>query len=131
MPLRTTARMTAFSPGQSPPPVRSPIRAIARGSLRQTAQRAIGGLSEVDDGADAVLLLHQLEALVDLVERDVVRQQRRDVDLARQPPVDERRHLLAALQAAERGARDAPSRDQEARDDVERLALARPAGDGA
>src|SRR5215469_5042905 len=25
MPLRTTARMTAFSPGQSPPPVRIPI----------------------------------------------------------------------------------------------------------
>src|SRR6266480_4342997 len=26
MPLRTTARMTAFSPGQSPPPVSTPIR---------------------------------------------------------------------------------------------------------
>src|SRR3954449_9421499 len=26
MPLRTTARITALSPGQSPPPVRTPIR---------------------------------------------------------------------------------------------------------
>src|ERR1700722_149204 len=26
MPLRTTARITAFSPGQSPPPVSTPIR---------------------------------------------------------------------------------------------------------
>ena len=29
MPLRTTARMTAFSPGQSPPPVSTPIRTAA------------------------------------------------------------------------------------------------------
>jgi hypothetical protein len=32
--LRTTARMTAFSPGQSPPPVRTPTR-IAYNLLRQ------------------------------------------------------------------------------------------------
>jgi hypothetical protein len=28
-PRRTTARMTAFSPGQSPPPVSRPMRGIA------------------------------------------------------------------------------------------------------
>src|ERR671933_282511 len=28
MPLRTTARMTALSPGQSPPPVSSPMRIL-------------------------------------------------------------------------------------------------------
>ena len=54
-----------------------------------------------------------------------------DVDLARQPAVDELRHLVAALDAAERGAGDAAAGDQEARDDVERLALAGDAGDRA
>src|SRR5690348_5568553 len=32
MPLRTIARMTALRPGQSPPPVRTPMRAMARES---------------------------------------------------------------------------------------------------
>ena len=39
--------------------------------------------------------------------------------------LDELGHLVAALDAAERRARDAPAGDEEARDDVERLALAR------
>src|SRR6201999_4338832 len=45
--------------------------------------------------------------------------------------LDELRHLVAALDAAERRAADAPSGDQQARNDVECLALAGDAGDGA
>src|SRR5918998_1364239 len=112
MPLRTTARMTALRPGQSPPPVRSPIRAIWRGSLRESDHRP-----------DAVLLLHQLEAAVDLAEGQLVRQEGFDVDLAGEPALDQRRHHVAALEPAERAARDAPAGDQEAGDDLERLAL--------
>ena len=54
-------------------------------------------------------------------------EERLDVDLAGEPAVDELRHLRPPLHAAERRARDAATRDEEARDDVERLALARDA----
>src|SRR3954469_22619799 len=38
MPLRTTARITAFRPGQSPPPVRTPMRIVlGKYSARATA----------------------------------------------------------------------------------------------
>ena len=84
-----------------------------------------------DHAADPVLGLHQLEAAVDLVEGERVRDERLDVDLAGQPAVDQLRDLVAALDAAERGAGDAAAGDQEARDDVERLALAGDAGDRA
>src|SRR5581483_10811942 len=79
---------------------------------------------EFDHAADAVLRLHQLEPPVDLVEREAVGDERRGVDVAREPPVDEPRDAVAALDAAERRAGDAPPGDQVARDDVERLSLA-------
>src|SRR5687767_9786119 len=52
MPLRTIARMTAFSPGQSPPPVRTPIRKVGgryprrpgRGSYNRAALRRLAVL---------------------------------------------------------------------------------------
>ena len=47
--------------------------------------------SELDHAADAVLALHQLEAVVDLVERDPVRDERVDVDLAVEVELDELR----------------------------------------
>src|SRR4051812_29949396 len=78
---------------------------------------------EVDHAADPVLGLHQLEAAVHVVEREPVGDERRDVDVAGERAPDELRHLVAALDAAERRARDAAPRDQEARHDVERLAL--------
>src|SRR6185437_7200241 len=87
-------------------------------------------LGVVDHAADAVLGLHQLEAPVHLAEREVVRDERVDVDVAREPALDQRGDALAALDPAERRARDPPAGDQEAGDDVERLALARHAGDG-
>ena len=86
---------------------------------------------EPDHAADAVLRLHQLEAAVDLVERERVRDERIDVDVSREVALDQLRHLLAALDAAERRAADAPAGDQQPRHDVERLTLAGHAGDRA
>ena len=49
------------------------------------------------------------------------------VELACEPAVDELRHLRPPLHAAERRARDPPAGDEESRDDVQRLPLARDA----
>ncbi len=76
----------------------------ARRHLRRPPARdaARARLVEADDAADAVLGFHQLEAPVDFVERERVRQERCDVDLAREPAIHELRHLVAALDPAER-----------------------------
>src|SRR3954468_7042838 len=87
--------------------------------------------SEFDHAADPVLGLHQLEAVVDVVERDAVGDEGVDVDVAVQIALHEPGDLVAALDAAERGAGHAPAGDEQARDDVQRLALAGHAGHGA
>src|SRR6266567_3585960 len=84
-------------------------------------------LVEVDHAADAILRLHQREAAVDVVQRELVRDEAVHVDVAGEVHVDELRNLIASFDTTERRACDAPSGDQEARDDVERLALARDA----
>src|SRR5919108_2917754 len=84
-------------------------------------------LSEDDHAADAVLRLHQLEAAVDLVQRERVRDERIHVELAVEPSLDKAWHAVAALHAAEGRAGDPAAGDEVARDDVERLALARDA----
>jgi hypothetical protein len=48
----------------------------------------LSALSKLDDAADAVLSLHQLEAAVDLVERDPVGDEGVEVDLAGEVAVD-------------------------------------------
>ena len=53
-----------------------------------------------------------------------MRQHRLDIDVAVEPVVDEQRHLGAALDAAKRRAGYATAGDQEARHDLEHLALA-------
>ena len=49
--------------------------------------------------------LHQLEAVVDVVERDPVRDERVDVEVAVEVALDELRDLVAALDAAEATSR--------------------------
>src|SRR3954467_1462870 len=88
-----------------------------------------GSLAELDHAADAVLRFHQLEAAVDLVQRELVGDHRLEVDLACEPAVDQLRNLVAALDSAEGRARDGAAGDQEARHDVERLALPGDAAD--
>src|SRR4029079_1549343 len=68
--------------------------------------------AERDHAADAVLGVHQLEAAVDLVERKGVGDERVDVDVAREIALHELRHLVAALQPAERRDRHAAGRDE-------------------
>src|SRR5438477_11643761 len=78
--------------------------------------------SELDHAADPVLRLHELEAAVHLLQAEAMRDERIDVDLAREIAVHERRHVIAPLQAPEGRAAHAPARDQQARHRVERLA---------
>src|SRR5688572_30017943 len=63
----------------------------------------VGDRLEVDHAADAVLRLHQLEAAVDLLEAQRVRQERVDVDVACHVALHELRYLCAPLYSAEGG----------------------------
>src|SRR5256885_6105299 len=93
-------------------------------SVKRKVTVPVGRSGKVDHAADAVLRLHQLETAVDVVQRQLVRDESVDVDLAGEVAVDELRYLVASLDAAEGRSGDTPARDQEARDDVQRLALA-------
>ena len=57
-----------------------------------------------DDRADRFALVHQVEGIVDLLERHRVGDQIVDVDLALHVPVDDLRHVGAPARAAERRA---------------------------
>src|ERR1700761_6513548 len=57
-----------------------------------------------DDGADALACVHEVEALVDLLQAHDVGDHRVDLDFAGHIHVDDLRHVGAALGAAERGA---------------------------
>src|SRR6202007_2836961 len=65
-----------------------------------------------DDAADRLSLSHQLEALVEVVEREGVGDQIVDVDLLLHVPVDDPRHVGAAAGAAEGGALPDSAGDQ-------------------
>src|SRR4249919_119874 len=94
--------------------------------MRRRAWRLLEG----DDAANPVLRLHELEAVVDLVQGEPVAQEGLDVDLAAEPTLDELGNLCPALDAAERRPRHPTPGDEEARDDVEGLPLARDADHG-
>jgi hypothetical protein len=79
----------------------SRTRAGRRKRMRSGAFRR-GDLSKLDHAADAVLGLHQLEAVVDLVEGDPVGDEGVDVDLPLHVEIDELRHAIAAFDASER-----------------------------
>src|SRR5688572_20962993 len=57
--------------------------------------------SEGDDGADRLAGVHQVEGLVDALERQSVGDEVVDVDLTVHVPVDDLRHVRAAARAAE------------------------------
>src|SRR5436309_409124 len=113
-----------MTPAISSPSIRS--RANGRTPWRRYASWS----AELDYAADPVLRLHQLEAPIHLVELELVRDERLDVDLAGEVEVDELRNLVASLHPSERRPRHAPAGDQQPRHDVERLALAGDAADG-
>ena len=68
--------------------VREPVRLF---DSLQDQRFLLSRLVELDHAADPVLGLHQLEAAVDVVERDPVRDERVDVDLAGEVAVDQLR----------------------------------------
>src|ERR1700760_2819867 len=61
-------------------------------------------LSKGDHRADRFALVHEIERVVDLLQRHHVSDQVVDVDLAVHVPVDDLRHVGATPCAAERGA---------------------------
>src|SRR5215475_10800285 len=57
-----------------------------------------------DDRTDRFAFMHQIEALVDLIELQHVRDHRIDLDFSVHVPIDDLRHVGAAARAAEGGA---------------------------
>src|SRR3984885_14823514 len=64
---------------------------------------------EHDDRTDRLALVHQIEALVDLLQFENVSNHRIDLDLAVHVPVDDFRHVGPAPRAAERSALPDPA----------------------
>src|SRR4051812_33122602 len=87
------------------PQISSTFSMVVFPSLRMLA-------SEGDDAADRLSLVHQMEGVVDLLDRHHVGDQRIDVDLAVHVPVDDLRHVAPSLGAAERRAHPLPAGHQ-------------------
>src|SRR6267143_1874130 len=81
------------------------------------------------DRSNRFALVHQVEALVDVGELELVRDQVVDVDLALHVPVDDFRYVAPALGAAERGALPYAAGDELERARPDLLARARDADD--
>ena len=100
------------SPDARPPephPARSRQTARSRASSispgrprRRTASESARRSFEGDHAPDPGLQLHQLEPAIHVVQSDPMRDERHRVDLARQPAIDQLRHLRASLHSAER-----------------------------
>src|SRR5262245_43605665 len=73
--------------------------------------------------------MHQVERLVDVVERELVRDQIVDVDLLVHVPVDDLRHVRTTTRAAERGALPHATGDELKRARLDFLTGARDADD--
>src|SRR5256885_8741041 len=95
--------------------------------LRETV--VISRPSVHNDRAYGFALVHQVEALVDVGELELVRDQVVDVDLALHVPVDDFRHVAPALGAAERGALPYAAGDELERARLDFLTRARDADD--
>src|SRR5439155_18262982 len=84
---------------------------------------------EHHDRADRLAARHQIEAVVDAVERQLVGDQRVDLDLLVHVPVDDLWHVGAAARAAERGALPDAAGDELERTRLDLLAGAGNADD--
>src|SRR5215204_309044 len=73
-------------------------------TLQARPFRPLTRSSELDDGADRLALVHQVETLVDALQGQLVGDEIVDVDLSLHVPVDDLRHVGAPLRAAEGGA---------------------------
>src|ERR1700759_5655972 len=66
----------------------------------------------MNDGADRLPFMHQIEGFIDTRERPRMRDERRELDLARHRVFDHARQLRAALDAAECRAQPAAAGDE-------------------
>src|SRR5262249_42643277 len=73
---------------------------VASGERRAAAHRS----SERDHRADGFAPVHEIESVVDLLQRHDMRDEVVDVDLLLHVPVDDLRHVSAAARTAECGA---------------------------
>jgi hypothetical protein len=88
-------------------------------------------IRELDHGADRLAGVHEIEGLVDALERQLVRDQRVDLDPLVHVPVDDLRHVGATAGAAEGRALPHPTGDELERPGRDLLARARHADDHA
>src|SRR5688572_7065055 len=70
-------------------------------SSARAARRRLAAQSVHHHRTDRLAALHQLEAVVDVLELEPVRDQRVDLDLAVHVPVDDLRHVAAATRTTE------------------------------
>src|SRR6056297_837109 len=89
-----------------------PVRVLSRRRYAVTPSAAIRCGSVDDDRSDRLALMHEIEALVDLVERESVSDHRVDLDFAVHVPLDNLRHVGAASCAAECGATPGAAGDE-------------------
>src|SRR5690349_10888778 len=124
-PRAANSRSIAGKPGRYMSIETGPTAAMAATS---SSQRGIPGL--IDHHApNRFARVHEVERLVDVVQRHRVRDQVVDVDLALHVPVDDLRHVRAAARAAECSALPHPPGDQLERPRLDLLTRARNADD--
>src|SRR4030095_7405809 len=88
-------------------------------------------LAVVDHAADALAAVHQIEGLIDALERHGVGDELIELDAAAHCPVDVLGQLRAPARAAEGGAAPGASGDEQERPHVDLLAGAGDADDDA
>src|SRR5678815_4259426 len=107
-PRTPNSRSIAGKPGKYMSIETGPTAAMAATSSSQRGTPCL-----IDHHApDRLARVHQVERLVDVVERHRVRDQVIDVDLALHVPVDDLRYVGAAARAAERSALPDAARHQ-------------------
>src|SRR4051812_50123354 len=99
-----------------------------RANTRTVSFQTLPG-SVDDDAADRLALVHQIEALVDALERQDVGDEIVDVDPALHVPVDDLRHVGAPACAAERRALPDAAGDELERTRLDLLPRTRHADD--
>src|SRR5690242_10290021 len=88
----------------------SPLRASAPSAT--AFRESLCGPSINHDAADGFAFRHQIEGIVDLLQRHHMSDEIVDVDLLVHVPIDDMRHVRAATRAAEGRADPAPPGDE-------------------
>src|SRR5690606_10898792 len=122
-------RVASARPTSPLAPAKSATRPRASWPLPSPA--CMAATSVMDDGADRLALVHQVEGLVDALQRQGVGDERRELDVAAHRVLDHARQLAAALDPAEGGAQPLAPGHQLERPRADLLARASHADDHA